>query len=283
MSRHTEHAEATARARSFLFVPGNRPERFAKAMQSAADAVVVDLEDAVPPEEKAAARDAMRREWPWLARQKKPVVVRINPAQTEDGTADLQCLQCLQTWPIVMVAKADSAASLHRVNAMLENVPLLPLIESAEGFHRLEEVAGSPHVLRLVVGHIDFMVDTGVRCSPDQRELDPLRFAVAVQSRVHRLAPPVDGVTLGVDDADTLRDDTLRALRFGFGAKLCIHPRQVAPVHAALAPSDAEVEWARRVIAGDEASGGAAFKLDGRMVDLPVVLQARITLDRLRT
>ena len=82
------------------------------------------------------------------------------------------------------------------------------------------------------------------------------------------------------DDERRLRDDTLRARRFGFGAKLCIHPRQVAVVHAALAPSDAELEWARRVIAADAASGGAAVQLDGRMVDMPVVLQARRTLAR---
>ncbi len=282
MTPHADHAEAITRARSFLFVPGNRPQRFSKAMESAADVVVIDLEDAVAAEEKAAARDAMRREWPELAQQRKPVVVRINPPQTDAGMADLQCLRGLRSWNAVMVAKADSSESLRRVNDMLDRAPLLPLIESAEGFHRLDQVASTPHVLRLVVGHIDFMVDTGLRCSPDQRELDALRFAVAVQSRVHRLAPPVDGVTVDLDDADTLREDTLRVLRFGFGAKLCIHPRQVAHIHAALAPSDVEVDWAQRVIAGDEASGGAAFQLDGRMVDVPVVLQARATMDRLR-
>ena len=108
----------------------------------------------------------------------------------------------------------------------------------------------------------------------------PLRFAVAMATRLHRLAPAVDGVTVRIDDDERLRQDTQRALRFGFGGKLCIHPRQVAVVHDALAPSETEIDWARRVIAADAASGGAAVQLDGRMVDLPVVLQARRTLAR---
>jgi len=280
MTVAAEHVGSVARARSFLFVPGNQPERFAKALQSQTDAIVLDLEDAVPPDQKVHARDAMRREWTWLSAQPKPVVVRINPPQSEAGTLDLRWLLHLPCLPAVMVAKTDSAAVLARVHSALSGLPVLPLIESAEGFARLGEIANVPNVLRLVVGHIDFMVDTGIQSSVDQRELDTLRFSVAMQTRLHQLAPAVDGITVGVDDAEQLRTDTLRALRFGFGAKLCIHPKQIAVVHAALAPSEAEVEWARRVIAGNEAASGAAFKLDGRMVDLPVVLQARRTLNR---
>ena len=135
-------------------------------------------------------------------------------------------------------------------------------------------------MLRLVVGHIDFMADTGLQCSDDERELIPLRFAVAMATRLGALAPAVDGVTVGIDDDERLREDTRRALRFGFGAKLCIHPRQVAIVHEAMMPSAAELRWAERVIAADAAARGAAVQLDGRMVDLPVVLQARRTLAR---
>jgi citrate lyase subunit beta/citryl-CoA lyase len=144
----------------------------------------------------------------------------------------------------------------------------------------LAEIAHAPGVLRLVVGHIDFMADTGIRCSDDERELDALRFAVAMQTRANRLAPAIDGVTLAIGDTLRLQTDVQRALNFGFGGKLCIHPRQVPVVHAAMAPSEAELDRARRVVAADEASGGAAVQLDGRMVDLPVVLQARRTLAR---
>ena len=135
---------------------------------------------------------------------------------------------------------------------------------------------------RLVIGHIDFMADTGIQCSAGEPELAPLRFAVAMATRLHRLAPAVDGVTVAVDDEAQLRVDTQRALRFGFGAKLCIHPRQVAIVHDAMAPSADDMDWARRVVAADATAGGAATQVDGRMVDLPVVLQAHRTLARAR-
>ncbi|MEY4139017.1 MAG: hypothetical protein RLZZ371_1199 [Pseudomonadota bacterium] len=110
--------------------------------------------------------------------------------------------------------------------------------------------------------------------------MTPLRFAVSIATRVNRLAPAVDGVTVAIGNEARLRQDALRALRLGFAGKLCIHPSQVAPIHAALLPNDEELAWARKVVAADAASGGAAVQIDGRMVDLPVVLQARRTLAR---
>jgi len=99
-------------------------------------------------------------------------------------------------------------------------------------------------------------------------------------TRVHQLAPAVDGVTVEIANEARLRGDVQRALRFGFGGKLCIHPRQVAVVHEELAPSASELDWAHRVIAADAAAQGSAVQLDGRMVDRPVVLQAHRTLAR---
>lgn len=274
--------EAVASARSFLFVPANRPERFTKALSSNADAVVLDLEDSVPAEDKEQARQAIAQAWATLQPSPKAVVVRVNPPACAAGEADLRWLSALRPAPVVMVAKADDAKTLQAVRLAAPEAALLPLIESAEGYARLPEIAAEPQVVRLVVGHIDFMVDTGIQCSDDQRELDALRFAVAIQTRRFQLAAPVDGVTVDVDNEALLRNDTQRALRFGFGAKLCIHPRQIDSVHAALSPSEHEVDWARRVLEGNLASGGAAFKLDGRMVDVPVVLQAQRTLARVR-
>lgn len=280
MSPLTEHTQAAAHARSLLFVPGQRPERFAKALASPADALVLDLEDAVPPADKAAARQAIAAEWPRLAAQAKPVLVRINAAGTAAHADDLAWLATLRPWPIVMLAKAESAEGLLGVLARLPGLALLPLIESAQGCARLAEIAAVPGVLRLVLGHLDFLADTGMACGEDQRELDPLRFALAVQTRLNGLGPAVDGVTVSVQDEALLRADTERALRFGFGARLCIHPQQVAVVHQAMAPTPEQLEWARRVLAADAAAGGAAVQLDGRMVDLPVVLAARRTLAR---
>ena len=269
-----------ADARSFLFVPGNRPERFEKAARSGADAIVLDLEDAVPLQDKGAARSAIEAAWPALHAMRVPLVVRINALEQALGQDDLRWLARLLPAPAgVMVPKAESAAALASVRAGLPALPILPLIESAAGWSALQEISRAG-VLRLVVGHIDFMADTGLLCGEDEAELAPLRFAVAMATRAQQLAPAVDGVTAAIQDDARLRQDTRRALRFGFAAKLCIHPRQVAIVHEVLAPTAQEVEWARRVVAADAAALGAAVQMDGRMVDLPVVLQARRLLAR---
>lgn len=274
---------ALARARTLLFVPGNRPKRFDKALASGADGVVLDLEDSVPTAEKQIARQAIAAALQAIAQAcppQVPVVVRINGMGTDAGRDDLEWLARLPAPAGVMLSKAESASQVQAVARALPRVAILPLIESAAGFLAVLDIAQSPGVLRLVIGHIDFVADTGIRCSDDERELDPLRFAVAMHTRVNSLAPAVDGVTVTIGDAARLQADVQRAARFGFGGKLCIHPRQVSGVHAAMTPSAAELEWARLVVAADQASGGAAVQLDGRMVDLPIVLQARRTLTR---
>ncbi|WP_077036814.1 CoA ester lyase, partial [Pelomonas sp. KK5] len=247
-----------ARARTLLFVPGNRPERFDKALASGADAIVLDLEDSVPPAARPAAREAIAGAWPGLLARGLPLVVRINPLDGALARAELEWLAALAPGAAVMVPKANGAADLAALHARLPRAPLLPLVESAAGYANLAAIAGAPGVLRLVVGHLDFMADTGIQCSADEPELAPLRFAVAMHTRLQRLAAAVDGVTAALDDEALLRADTRRALRFGFGAKLCIHPRQVAAVHAALLPEPALLDWARRVLAADAAAAGAA-------------------------
>jgi citrate lyase subunit beta/citryl-CoA lyase len=263
-------------------VPANRPERFAKAVASGADAVILDLEDSVPWPSKAEARAAIRQAWPQLQQASCAIVVRINSPDTEWGEQDLLALQGLQGLAGVMVPKTESAQTLARVAQALAGVPSLPIIESAMGYLALREIACAPQVARLVVGHIDFLADTGMACDDEQRELDSLRFEVAMCTRLGQLAPAVDGVTVSVDDEALMRADTERALRFGLGAKLCIHPRQVPVVHATLAPSAAQIEWAQRVLQAMTESRGSAVQLDGKMVDLPVVLQAQRLLARVR-
>jgi citrate lyase subunit beta/citryl-CoA lyase len=267
-------------ARSLLFVPGNRPQLFEKAVRSGADAVILDLEDSVPAADKASAREAIEREWTRLQALGVPLVVRTNPSDSDAGERDLAWLKRLPAPAAVMLPKVESAQALDEVHDHLDGIALLPIIESAAGCGALPSLAAAPGVLRLVVGHIDFMADVGLQCDELESELAPLRFAIAIATRLNRLAPAVDGVTVQIDDETRLRNDAHRALRFGFGGKLCIHPRQVAVIHQALAPTEQELEWARRVIAADAKAGGAAVQLDGRMVDLPVVLQARRTLAR---
>jgi citrate lyase subunit beta/citryl-CoA lyase len=128
-----------------------------------------------------------------------------------------------------------------------------------------------PQVLRLAFGNLDFQADIGLACDADEAELVPVRLALLLASRRANLPVPIDGVTPDWRDAQRLAADTARARRGGFGAKLCIHPDQVAPVHAALGPSADELAWARRVVDAIRASGGGVVSLDGRMVDAPVV------------
>ncbi len=269
-------------ARTFLFVPASRPDRYGKALASAADAVVFDLEDAVAAADKDDARRALIEAWAQLSAVGKGVMIRISSPDSSEGQKDLQMLAQLQSTPGIMVAKAESGDTLRQVRAACSDAPLIPLVESARGYQALADIAGAEGVVRLAVGHIDFMAETGIQCSENQIELLPLRFAVTMQSALHRLAGPVDGVTVEINDAGKVRADALMARRMGFRGKLCIHPRQVAEVRAVFTPSEEEVDWARRVIEGSERSGGAAFQLDGQMVDMPVVIQAQRILEYAR-
>ena len=260
---------------SYLFVPGDRPERFNKALLAGADVVIVDLEDAVAPAHKSAARNALAA---WLdSPDSRPVMVRINAAQTAAFADDLR-LCTHRAICRVMVPKAESAQVLAEVAARLPGKPLLPLIESAAGFDALRTVAAAPGVQRLVFGSIDFQADLGIEGDDDA--LLYFRSQLVLASRLAGLDAPVDGVTQALDDAAAVERDTARARRLGFGAKLCIHPRQVAAVNRGFSPSATEIEWARRVVAAAQVSAGAAVAVDGRMVDAPVLLRAQALLAR---
>ena len=274
-SRPSPLAPTLALARSFLFVPGHRPERFAKALASGADAVIIDLEDAVPLDAKDTARSALLSAWAdFDAADRARLLVRVNPAGTPWHEADLAAVASLSGLGALMLPKAENPQQLeHAFTAC--GVPVLPLIESAEGVGQMDAIARAAGTLRLGLGHIDLQADLRIICGPDEAEIAPIRLAMVVASRRAHLPAPVDGVTTATTDADVLARDAQRSRRFGFWAKLCIHPAQVAGVHQALAPTEAECDWARRVLAAEVAAGGGAFSVDGKMVDPPVLLLAR--------
>ncbi|APW39810.1 CoA ester lyase [Rhodoferax koreense] len=264
-------------ARTYLFVPGMRPERFGKALASGADAVVLDLEDAVAPEDKAAARSHIAG---WLRdaapQDRARAVVRINDAASAWFADDLAALSGTGVTQILL-PKAEQAAQVAAVLQALPGVQVLALIESARGVAEVEQVAGAAGVTRLVFGTLDYALDLDLDIRHDAVGLGYAAARIAIASRLAGLAAPVAGVTPQFDDETRLLADLSLARCNGFGAKLCIHPGQVAPIHRALQPSEAELTWARRVLAADAATPGAA-RLDGRMVDLPVVRLARRTL-----
>ncbi len=273
-------SEASTQARTYLFVPGTRPERFGKALASGADAVILDLEDAVAADDKAAARQTIAN---WLTgaapSDRSRIVVRINDAESEWFSEDLLALRETGATGILL-PKAESAQQIAATRAALPGARVFALIESARGVAQVETVAAAG-ASRLVFGTLDFALDLDIDISTDASGLAYAASRIALASRVAGLPSPVAGVTPQLDDRTRLLADLDVARAHGFGAKLCIHPSQVEPIHAALRPSVQALDWARRVLAADAASPGTA-RLDGRMVDRPVVLQAQRTLQLAR-
>jgi citrate lyase subunit beta / citryl-CoA lyase len=261
-------------ARTFLFVPGDRPERFAKALAAGADAVVLDLEDAVAPAAKPGAREHVAR---WLA-QGHQAVVRINAAGTPWHAGDVAMI-CTRSGavPALMVPKAEDPGELTALSRALPAGPgIIPLIESAAGVLRAAAVCAVPGVIRPAFGSVDLAAQLGVS-HDDPDALWQARSAL-VLAAASGCAAPVDGVTTSIADDQRLRADLERAVRLGFTGKLCIHPSQVGVANGYLSPSASAVTWARQIIAA--AGDGSVTVLDGQMVDRPVVLRAQAILAR---
>jgi len=257
--------------RSYLFVPGDRPERFAKACASGAHAVILDLEDAVAPEHKSNARAAVAA---WLQPQ-HAVLIRVNAADTEWFQADCALAAHAGVAGIVL-PKAERVRDIETLRAA-GAASVLPLIETAAGYEQARTLAGAPGVQRLVFGSIDFQLDMGI--TGEDEALLAFRSGLVLASRLAGALAPVDGVSTTIDDAQQLTADAMRSRQLGFGGKLCIHPRQVPLVNAAFSPSEEDVRWANRVLEAAAASAGAAVAVDGKMVDRPVLLRARAILD----
>ena len=251
--------------RSYLFVPGNRPDRFQKALNSGAHVVIIDLEDGVAPAEKQSARQSVAR---WLDLS-HPVVIRVNGPCTEWFHDDLELCEKPGVAAVV-VAKTESAEQTLHVAERAK--PVLPQIESALGFARAREIAGCAGVQRLVFGPLDFQADVGI--DGEDEELLFFRSQLVLISRLAGIMPPVEGPTISIDDPGLVRTDTTRARRLGFGGKLCIHPRQVAIVNECFIPTPGEVQWARKIIEAAAAAQGGVIAVEGQMVDRPVLLQA---------
>jgi len=275
-------SDAASHARTYLFVPGTRVERFGKALASGADAdaVILDLEDAVALDDKPRARRSIAE---WFASaaddDRARIVVRINDAGSPWFADDLLALRDAGAVR-VLLPKAEDAQQTAAVKAIIPGAHVLALVESARGVARVEALAAGG-VARLVFGTLDFALDLDIDITSGASGLAYAASRIALASRVAGLPTPVAGVTPQVDDRVRLLADLALDRAQGFGAKLCIHPAQVEPIHAALQPSPQALEWARRVLAADAASPGAA-RLDGRMVDRPVVLQAQRTLSLAR-
>lgn len=263
--------------RSALFVPATRPERIPKALASGADAVIVDLEDAVQESLKVEARANL--ETFLVANPDARLLVRINAPGHAGQAADIALCQRHAGVIGVLLPKVESAEQIALAAA--SDKPVWPIIESAQGLLALPAIARAAGVERLSFGGLDLGLDLGLASgsAAAERILDQARYAILLHSRTANLAPPLDSVFPAIQDQPGLNRATQDARDMGFGGLLCIHPSQVAIVHQALMPNAEELAWARRVM--DAGAGGdGVFVVDGQMVDAPVVGRARRLLDR---
>lgn len=252
-----------------LFVPANRPERFEKAAGSGADAIILDLEDAVPPQAKQEARRSL-----YVGFTDRPVLVRINGIGSEWHIDDVAAISSLPVCGVIL-PKAEMGGPLQGFAADLgRRMPIIALIETARGLWDAAEIAALPGIKRLAFGSIDFSAELG--CAPTREALLCARSTLVLAARFAGSVPPLDGVTTSVDDADLVRNEARYARNLGFGGKLAIHPRQIGPICAGFRPDESETAWAHRVLA----AGEGAVKVDGAMVDAPIRIRARSILAR---
>lgn len=258
--------------RSVLFVPGDRPDRFAKAVASGADAVCIDLEDGVAPDRKEVARSAVES---FLAepRTRGPdVVVRLNDPESDAFAPDVAAVS---THPpdALMIPKLRTRDGVERVVDVVGGaVPLLPLIETAQGLNAAASIAEAPSVVALVFGGFDLALELGAR--PDWEPLLYARSRVVHAAALGRVGA-IDMPSRDVEDLAALGDEARRARQLGFRGKAAIHPDQVPVITEVFLPSAEEVAWARRVVRASMESDHGPVMVDGRMVDRPIAEAAR--------
>lgn len=286
----TERSSNTAVLRSVLFAPGNHPRRVQKVFDCGADAVVLDLEDAVPLAEKESTRPAV------VAAMQRPRrsagYVRVNAFETRWCLSDVEAV----TGPWldgIVLPKTETAEQVRAVGRRLADcerrqgmtgraLEILPIVETAKGVEAIAEIANAgPRVRRIAFGGGDYTRDLDLVWTAGEEALAYARARIAHASRVAGLEPPIDTVVLELRDTERFLASARNGRMHGFGGKLCIHPDQVAPCHVVFSPSAAEVERARAIVAAFEEAerqGSASIQLDGHFVDYPIVDQARRVL-----
>jgi citrate lyase beta subunit len=265
--------------RSLLFAPGSEERKLRNALRAGADAVVADLEDAVLPAAKAAARDCVASVYR-EAEADCLKVVRVNGAETEFFAADLELVKTIEP-DAVMLPKATPQA----VEALEQGPPVIAIIETAQGLRESYEVASSPRVVALMLGAVDLGLALVLEPREDGQEVLFARSKLVLDSAAAGIRGPFDLVHLQIADDEGLAAECRLAKSLGFRGKACIHPQQIGIVNREFTPNEHEIAWARRVLTAfenGERSGRGAIALDGEMIDLPVVERARGVLAALK-
>ena len=256
---------------NFLFVPGNRPERFEKALASGAELVCIDLEDSVPVVEKKEARDVALTAIAGHADGR--LALRINSLRTAAGLADVLALTSSKRPAYLFVPMVESAAEIEIICGVAgEGMAIIPLIESVKGLRAVDGVATSPGVVAIMFGGGDFSGELGVKLA-----WEPLLHARSklVMACAAANIRAIDVPFIDLDDDAGLADECAKAKALGFHAKAAIHPKQIEAINAAMRPSAAELAEAHDAVAAFEAAGGAAIRHRGRMLEAPLIRRYR--------
>jgi citrate lyase subunit beta/citryl-CoA lyase len=261
---------------TYLFVPATRTERIAKAFAAGAHAVIVDLEDAIDASEKVAARAQLDA---FLTASVRSVWIRTSAVTTQWFEDDLVLIKKhAKKLAGVMLAKTESPFEVDAVDiGNGDDMAVIALVESAAGMLALERICAHPRVIRIAFGSADLSRDLG--CEDAWDTLQFARSQVVLHSAAAHLLSPMDGVTFALDQPDVVQRDAALAARHGFGAKLCIHPSQLQPTLQGFAPTVQQLQWAQKILDA-AASGSGAQRLQGQMVDRPVIERARQIFQR---
>ena len=266
--------QSLADTKTWLFVPATRIDRVEKAFASGADAVIVDLEDAVAQTDKAQARAALKDYYAAEieAKSYRPIWLRINKADSAEFAKDLALCQQLPKLAGVLLAKAEQAADIEKVYQQT-GLPVIALIENAIGLYRIDEIAKARGLLAFSYGFLDLCNDLQAQVGTASADIiaNQIRYQLILTSKVHQLLAPIDSVYADFNDSKGLHKRVQLWSQMGMSGMLCIHPKQVDIVKQALQPTDSELEFAQRVIEEYERSGQAVFKIEGNMVDAPVI------------
>lgn len=263
----------------FLFVPGTRPERITKAFASGADEVIVDWEDTVAPEDKDTAR-AYTAEY--CRRPDHPDIwVRINGAHSTFHQSDVEAIKSISKIKGIVLSKTIHPVEISTV-FQAAGRPIIADIESAQGMANIPQLTLSDGLFALTYGCLDLANDLGIQygTAAAQMVFDRLRVDMLLHSRINGLHAPLETTFPDFNDEAANLHYTRHWRDMGMGGVLCIHPKQVAAVKAALKPSENECAFAAKVVAEAERSGLAVFQVDGQMIDAPVIERAHWILQQ---
>ncbi|WP_230661093.1 HpcH/HpaI aldolase/citrate lyase family protein [Psychrobacter sp. I-STPA10] len=258
---------------TWLFVPASKIERVPKAFASGAGAVIVDLEDAVAMAEKPQARQALLDYYQSDANDKyQPVWVRINQADSDEFAKDIELCQQMPNLAGIILPKAEHKHDIEQVHNRTK-LPMIALVESALGLHQLDDMAQATGLVAFSYGFLDLCNDVGVQVDTPSAEIfaNQVRYQLLITSKVHGLSAPIDTIYPDFNDADGLASRVQLWSQMGLSGMLCIHPKQVAVVQEALAPTQTELDFAKKVVDEYQHSGKAVFQIEGQMVDMPVI------------